>query len=264
MIPGEVPAMVWQLAEQLRVIRDVEVRATAFQAKLTAAGRDELGAILQRANDRRLLIALKLIFGRKPDAALLSDFGVWLVLQGRVAFERALADPDTLTELEDPRGISALGRFAFTSPTTGPKWDDAEIRRRLPKLVARHLGDADRPDPRGALAALLRRVWARRKPYAVGDAFTLTPSEVHGIQLVQVEPGDGFDRCPAEAALLWEAMRAVEHGVPWEIPEIGVLTRTDRQEFTAWDAALGRERTVPGKTVYTLRLTLDTPRSPNP
>lgn len=101
-------------------------------------------------------------------------FRWWLILQGRAAFDAALADPDTLLEVLDGEreveaevypGIDAwfratgranddAGYDAFyraltarhpTPPTDPPlaaEWDfddDAEVRRRFPRLAAAYL-----------------------------------------------------------------------------------------------------------------------------
>ena len=101
-------------------------------------------------------------------------FRWWLILQGRAAFDAALADPDSLVEVldgereveaevypglmawfratgttEDDAGYAAFNRamrFRHPTPPTdpplAPEWDfddDAEVRRRLPRLAAAYL-----------------------------------------------------------------------------------------------------------------------------
>ena len=58
-----------------------------------------LRAQVERANEWRLWAAGYLAAGGMSDDAFL-DFRVWLVTQGREAFERVLADPDALADLE--------------------------------------------------------------------------------------------------------------------------------------------------------------------
>ncbi|QDU23593.1 DUF4240 domain-containing protein [Urbifossiella limnaea] len=101
-------------------------------------------------------------------------FRWWLVLQGRAAFDAAIADPDTLAEVldgeteveaevypgtdawflatgraKDDDGYEAFARalrFRHPHPPAEPplaaEWDfddDAEVRRRLPRLAAAYL-----------------------------------------------------------------------------------------------------------------------------
>ena len=58
-----------------------------------------LAAQVERANEWRVWAAGYLAAGDMSDDAFL-DFRVWLVAQGREAFERVLADPDALADLE--------------------------------------------------------------------------------------------------------------------------------------------------------------------
>ena len=108
-------------------------------------------------------------------------FRDWLILQGRSVYEAAIADPDTLAEILDGEdevececvpGLSAW--FAATQtvwndagydsydramtfrhpntpplPELAPEWDfdnDAEIRRRFPRLAAMYLGEDEEKD----------------------------------------------------------------------------------------------------------------------
>ena len=107
------------------------------------------------------------------------DFRCWLIVQGREVFAAAVADPDTLAAVVDPEadryeaevspGIVAwftatgtedtrAGSDAYDAafaarhpgrpplPDLGPRWDfddNAEYRRRLPRLSALYLTDED-------------------------------------------------------------------------------------------------------------------------
>jgi hypothetical protein len=134
-----------------------------------------------RAYRRDLWGAAYLVNGGCSDDGF-QYFRWWLILQGRAAFEAALADPDSLAELldgetdveaevgpgveawflltgteRDDDGYEAYGRaLRFrhpkrpSRPPLAPRWDfdDAdEVRRRFPQLAAAYLdgdgGDAD-------------------------------------------------------------------------------------------------------------------------
>ncbi|MEZ4320610.1 MAG: DUF4240 domain-containing protein [Myxococcota bacterium] len=246
--------MLWKLVEKLTLIKDFNVRARTFQAQLDDTGREELARALQRTNDWRILLVLKIVYG-DVDAALLSDFGVWLVLQGRVAYERALADPDTLADFPEIGRTDVAGRFKFKEATRGAKWPKKEARRRLPRLMARYR-PVPPPDPREALVELLRALFASGAPQRFGDTLTLEPKTVHDIRLVTLTPGPRFDTRPAEpeVAALWERMREIVAGEPVWLDGIGTLSKTERAGFTAYDAELGHDRTVPSQTVWSLRV----------
>ncbi|MBX9581246.1 MAG: DUF4240 domain-containing protein [Gemmataceae bacterium] len=102
-------------------------------------------------------------------------FRCWLLLQGREAYEAAVADPDTLADMAGPRPMAEAGGVAgayawlaatgtapdggheafyealdarhpgpWPSPPLGDDWDHddaAEMRRRFPRLAAIYLGD---------------------------------------------------------------------------------------------------------------------------
>ncbi|MCB9674462.1 MAG: DUF4240 domain-containing protein [Alphaproteobacteria bacterium] len=264
----------WKLVDQLLPIKDMNVRAMTFAAKLDDARRAELHQALQRINDRRLILAVKLALG-KVTAPVLSDFGVWLVLQGRVAFEKAVADPDTLADFDSLGRVEACGRFTFDGPTRGDKWTKEEARRRLKRMIAKHVTgpkpdgptfDAATAAPppeeqrqvqgRSALLRFLRELFAAPGPRASGDCFVLEPSTIGDIHLVSVTEGPAFGRPPPDPALhlLWEAMRGLQIGEMVAIEGIGSLSKSERPGFTAFDPRLGRERLVPEQRVYKLRL----------
>lgn len=145
---------------------DIEDVAEALVALLVQAGADEI-----RRFDYELDTATAQAYGWPLWGAAYimnggcSDDGFdyflgWLVGQGREVFERALADPDSLAEVVEPENR----RFASESviaapwnaykqatgaeltdgplvdqPELGPGWDfddEAEMRRRYPRLVA--------------------------------------------------------------------------------------------------------------------------------
>lgn len=126
-----------------------------------------------RAYRRDLWGAAYLINGGCSDDGF-QYFRWWLILQGRAAFDAALADPDTLAEVLDGEteveaevypGSSAWFRATGTPedmdsgaayfralrfrhpkrpqlPSLAPRWDfddDAEVRRRFPRLAAAYL-----------------------------------------------------------------------------------------------------------------------------
>jgi hypothetical protein len=131
-----------------------------------------------RAHRRDLWGAAYLINGGCSDDGF-HYFCEWLILQGRVVYEAAIADPDSLADVLDGErevehecnpGMEAW--FTRTGTTFGdagldayeramkfrqPKWpprlpplarrwdfdDDDELRKRFPRLAAMYLGDDD-------------------------------------------------------------------------------------------------------------------------
>jgi hypothetical protein len=84
-----------------RVERQIVAQTDALSALTDAEVRGfdrHLRSAVARANDWRLWAAGHLAAGGMSDDAF-TDFRVWLVHQGRTAFERVLADPDALAEL---------------------------------------------------------------------------------------------------------------------------------------------------------------------
>ena len=74
-----------------------------------------LRTFLDRANDRRLIIAGSIIRGVIGSGGLIGDdgflyFRTWLIAQGREAFQSALVNPDSLAELRwfDECSVSSL------------------------------------------------------------------------------------------------------------------------------------------------------------
>jgi hypothetical protein len=113
----------------------------------------------------RLWAAAYLMNGGCSDDGF-TDFRAWLIAQGRMATERALADPDSLAELGvelDSASFEDFGYVMYHSfrdrsggayPTfrstevsndpTAPDWkfdfeDDEQMRQRLPRLAASYL-----------------------------------------------------------------------------------------------------------------------------
>jgi hypothetical protein len=130
-------------------------------------------AALARAYRRDLWAAAYLVNGGCSDDGF-EYFRRWLVLQGRAVFDAALADPDALAEVldgeteveaevapgadawfratrrkRDDAGYAAFERALHFRhpkrpplPPLAPRWDfddDAEVRRRLPRLAAVYL-----------------------------------------------------------------------------------------------------------------------------
>ena len=130
-----------------------------------------------RAYRRDLWGAAYLINGGCSDDEF-QYFRWWLILQGRVVYEAAITDPDSLAEVldgedeveavvgpgreawfaatgtvEDHAGYDAFNRarkFRHPKPPMPPplarRWDfddDNEARRRFPRLAAMYLGDDD-------------------------------------------------------------------------------------------------------------------------
>jgi len=126
-----------------------------------------------RAYRRDLWGAAYLVNGGCSDDGF-QYFRWWLILQGRAAFDAALADPDSLAEVldgesevetqadpgrdawfratgtvEDDDGYAAYERALLfrhprgvAEPPLAPRWDfddDAEVRRRLPRLAEAYL-----------------------------------------------------------------------------------------------------------------------------
>lgn len=157
-------------------------RLTARLAKLPPDDILDFVAHWDRAGDRAYLrelwAAAYLINGGCSDDGF-QYFRWWLVLQGRAVYEAAVADPDTLAAVVEPEtevyeaeeypgmdawfavtgagrddeGYDAYGRALEARrpdrpplPDLAPRWDfddDAEVRRRLPRLAALYLAGED-------------------------------------------------------------------------------------------------------------------------
>jgi hypothetical protein len=159
---------------------DAEAHADALTARLAGLPEPDVldfvhhwDAAGARAYRRDLWGAAYLVNGGCSDDGF-QYFRWWLILQGRAAFDAALADPDTLAEVldgeteveaevypgtdawfratrreRDDDGYEAFDRaLRFRHPTRpaepplAPRWDfddDAEVRRRLPRLAAAYL-----------------------------------------------------------------------------------------------------------------------------
>ena len=132
---------------------------------------------VERANEWRVWAAGYLAAGGMSDDAFL-DFRVWLVAQGREAFERVLADPDSLADLawaedgEDFAEAESLGYVpAEVLEEAGVDADD------LDDDLGEDLAVGSAADPRGEpfpedddawFAAHLPRLWARVADGAAG------------------------------------------------------------------------------------------------
>ncbi len=94
-----------------------------------------------------------------------SDFRATLISQGRAVFERSLAEPESLVELDfadeeavclegfqyvkDDAAKEKLGEIPkrnvdFPNDPTGPEWDEDELEQLFPKLSAKYSGGNDR------------------------------------------------------------------------------------------------------------------------
>ncbi|MGY1735857.1 DUF4240 domain-containing protein [Geodermatophilus sp. SYSU D00684] len=155
----------------------VASQVEALTEELSARGTEEVVAFarhlhdqVERANEWRVWAAGYVAAGGMSDDAFL-DFRVWLVAQGREAFERVLADPDALADLEwdedgevfseaeslayvpadvlEEAGVDtedldedlAVGSSDDPRGEPFPEDDDAWFAARLPRLSARASGD---------------------------------------------------------------------------------------------------------------------------
>ncbi|MEV5172429.1 DUF4240 domain-containing protein [Streptomyces flaveolus] len=171
----------WELISAARdqVIDPRESETVAHEATLLLAARpaEEIIAaqqvfwdLMAESYTNPLWTAAYVINGGCSDDGF-DYFRGWLVAQGREAFERVVADPDTLAELpavqasaadgvvlegEDVLGIARNAHLAATGdqlpadafsiryPQLDPAWafdfdDSAEMARRLPRLTALYL-----------------------------------------------------------------------------------------------------------------------------
>jgi hypothetical protein len=161
---------------------DPEAHVERLTARLAKLPPDDIldfvsvwDAVLARAYRTDLWGAAYLINGGCSDD-MFEYFRRWLVLQGRPAYEAAIADPDSLADVvdgedevececypgtdawlratgtpEDEGGYDAFNRamrFRHPKPRKPPKlatmWDfddEDEVRRRLPRLAALYLGE---------------------------------------------------------------------------------------------------------------------------
>jgi hypothetical protein len=96
-----------------------------------------------------------------------SDFGSWLIAQGKTVFEQALADPESLTDVVDLNtepfleNLGYAGFLAYERKTgldklpsigeplqrtglTGDKWDEDTVYEKYPRLAAKFKDACDR------------------------------------------------------------------------------------------------------------------------
>jgi hypothetical protein len=152
----------WSLIEELRentADGDAIVEALSERVDgMTKAKRDGFAQFLdglrRRAYCPELLGAAYVILGGCSDDGF-DMFAGRLVTLGREVFESAVANPDSLAGVDDPCScfeVGGLWALAHRTrlPSIKPDWDlddPAEVRRRYPRLFAKHL-----KRPRGSAA----------------------------------------------------------------------------------------------------------------
>jgi hypothetical protein len=128
---------------------------------------------LHRAYDAYLWLAAVVIIGGCGDDTF-SDFRGWLIAQGRQRFESALADPDSLADLESFDGddgfpllfyFGSVAPHAFSKQTTGDNNDNNAVMLfhalcsipAYPPLKRRELIDASEEQARAMFPRLTAR-----------------------------------------------------------------------------------------------------------
>jgi len=160
-------ALLWSIIERVGAVADGDLDAScaAFAKELDSLEDSELVAVdaafcaaMQRAYDYTLWTAAYLIHGGCSDDGFW-DFRAGLIAMGREVYEAAVADPDTLAEIDDiedrtlfegfqylpsklveARGITRVGRGHSKGKPTGKGFfgeDEAEVLWVLPRLHAR-------------------------------------------------------------------------------------------------------------------------------
>ncbi|MBC8873812.1 MAG: DUF4240 domain-containing protein [Planctomycetes bacterium] len=159
----------WKLVEGAGSGREPDEQAESIQADLTNRSAEDIVAFERHMAEFqavsytwKLWGAAYLINGGCSDDGF-DYFRGWLIAQGRSAFEKALADPDSLADLpeleEDVEceGILYVAMSAYEAatgseipqvpinlPDLGEGWDfddDAEMKQRYPKLFAKFCSD---------------------------------------------------------------------------------------------------------------------------
>jgi hypothetical protein len=119
----------------------------------------KLGCLLERAYRRELWMAAEIIMGGCSDDAF-AYFRAWLIGQGREVYNNALADPETLVDVDIIPGqepmCEAIAYAAsrayktktgnelesvepdFEMPEIEGDWDEANMAQLLPRLYARY------------------------------------------------------------------------------------------------------------------------------
>lgn len=155
----------WAIIERVKRISGGDLRdaCQAFELQLDALDDgaltgtvQEFDAAMNRAYDYDLWGAAYLIHGGCSDDTFW-DFRTGLIALGKEIFEKALADPDSLADVEDVenrtlfegfqyipsrvmerRGLPRLPGGHMRQPPTGENWnDEKELERRFPRLAAR-------------------------------------------------------------------------------------------------------------------------------
>jgi hypothetical protein len=143
-----------------------QIQQELLQKRLTELSPDEIiefdnlyRQFINNAYDWKLWAAAYIINGGCSDDSFM-DFRGWLIGQGEEIYTKALADPDSLSELEnleadmDWEGYGYLAATVYEmktgkempiSPETshpsepkGEQWDEEELESLLPKLCKKH------------------------------------------------------------------------------------------------------------------------------
>lgn len=155
----------WAIIERVKRISGGDLRdaCEVFEVQLDALDDGalvgtvrEFDAAMNRAYDYGLWGAAYLIHGGCSDDTFW-DFRTGLIALGKEIYEQALADPDSLADVEDVenrtlfegfqyipsrvierRGLAVLRDGHMKQPPSGQNWrDEKELERRFPKLAAR-------------------------------------------------------------------------------------------------------------------------------
>lgn len=143
-----------------------QIQQKLIERKLTELSSDEIiefdnlyRQLVNNAYDWKLWGAAYIINGGCSDDCFM-DFRGWLIGQGEEIYSKALADPDSLSELdnlEEDMEWEGYGYLAFTvyemktgkvmpihqeishpSEPTSEQWDEEELESLLPKLSKKH------------------------------------------------------------------------------------------------------------------------------
>jgi hypothetical protein len=155
----------WAIIERVKRVSGGDLRdaCDAFEIQLDALDDgalvgtvDEFDAAMNRAYDYNLWGAAYLIHGGCSDDTFW-DFRTGLIALGKEIFEKALANPDSLADVEDVenrtlfegfqyipsklverRGLTTQRISHMPSRPTGENWsDESELEQRFPRLAAR-------------------------------------------------------------------------------------------------------------------------------
>jgi hypothetical protein len=156
----------WNLVSQARqaagsgdpetTVQHVEQLLAELDPREICSFDDRLHDVVSRAYTCKMSGAETIISGFSSDDGFLY-FVHWLVLQGRASFDRALADPDSIADIDRPGAENGAESFMYAASNAYEEATGNEMPLSGVKVDMTFRGDK----PRGEAAELYPRLWRR-------------------------------------------------------------------------------------------------------